>query len=398
MLNNRKTPYFTLLMLISFASVNAVLFTPALPEITHFFTITEERSQLTITWFLIGYAVGQLLYGPLANRYGRKPALYLGISLQIFSSLLCVYSGFIHHYYLLIIGRFLLALGSGVGLKMTFTLVNECYDSKLASQKISYLMLAFAVTPAIGVAIGGFLITHFNWMSCFYSGAIYGILLLFLIVRLPETKTALDYDALKIDKLINAYTIQFKNIQLIGGGFLMGCSTSFIYIFAALAPYIAIELFGMSSESYGIYNLLPAIGLMSGSFFSAQLTKKLDLQKIIVSGIIITGMGLVLMVIALYLQRSIVYSIFLPMIIIYFGLSFIVANISTVIMNSISDKSHGSAVMNFINMGVATIAVLSLSLFNIDKMLLPIIYFIIFVAITTTYKFTIGLEAKKLIK
>ena len=153
---HKNISFFTLLLLISFASVNAVLFTPALPNVAAFFSISNEAAQQTITWFLIGYALGQLIYGPLANRFGRKPALYLGIGLQIMSSLVCVAAGFLHLYSVLLLGRFLLALGSGVGLKMTFTLVNECYVPKIASQKIAYLMLAFAITPGLGIALGNF--------------------------------------------------------------------------------------------------------------------------------------------------------------------------------------------------------------------------------------------------
>ena len=87
----------------------------ALPDIERFFTISDSAAEHTITWFLIGYALGQLLYGPLANRFGRKKGLFAGISLQIISSFLCVASGLIHIYWLLIIGRLFLALGSGVG-------------------------------------------------------------------------------------------------------------------------------------------------------------------------------------------------------------------------------------------------------------------------------------------
>lgn len=108
-----KLPFITLLLLISFASVNAVLFTPALPGIAYFFGISADTAQQTITWFLIGYALGQLLYGPIANRFGRKPALYAGIGLQIVSSLLCVLAGVLHQYWLLVVARFLLALDQG---------------------------------------------------------------------------------------------------------------------------------------------------------------------------------------------------------------------------------------------------------------------------------------------
>ena len=182
-----RLPFFTLLLLISFASVNAVLFTPALPSIADFFNITDSMAEKTITWFLVGYTFGQLLYGPIANRFGRKPALFVGIGLQLFSSLLCVFAGYLHVYWLLVLGRFFLALGSGVGLKMTFTFVNESYESKIASQKIAYLMLAFAIIPGLSVALGGLLITYFDWTSCFYAGGVYGLILLCLVSNKNDT-------------------------------------------------------------------------------------------------------------------------------------------------------------------------------------------------------------------
>lgn len=384
----QKPSFMTLLMLISFASVNAVLFTPALPNIANFFTVSMGNAQQTLTWFLIGYTFGQLLYGPIANRYGRKPALYLGIILQIVSSILCIFAGVIHQYWLLILGRFLLALGSGVGLKMTFTLVNECYEPKMASQKIAYLTLAFAITPALGVALGGMLNAHYGWMSCFYAGIFYGFILLLFVIRLPETQTTLNYDALKIKNLFHGYTAQFKNIQLITGGFLMGCASAFIYVFATLAPFIVINFLGMNSAEYGMANLLPAIGLVLGSLSSAQLAKRVSLETIIHIGILIMTCGVIAIIMAVWFQLSAIYSVFLPMIIIYFGLSLIVANASTLAMSHVNDKAHGSAVMNFINMGIATMAVLSLGVFHISAMLLPIIYIFLCAAMIGIHGFS----------
>ncbi|HEA4198339.1 TPA: MFS transporter, partial [Legionella pneumophila] len=197
-----KLSFMTLLLLISFASVNAVLFTPALPSITAFFRITEHAAQQTITCFLVGYAIGQLVYGPTANRYGRKKTLYIGIGLQIISSLLCVLAGMISMYPLLVLGRFLLALGSGVGLKMTFTLVNECYEPQLAAQKTSYLMLAFAIAPGLSVALGGILNSHYGWESCFYAGTVYGAILLAMVRQLPETQKNLQLEAFQMKHLL----------------------------------------------------------------------------------------------------------------------------------------------------------------------------------------------------
>jgi DHA1 family bicyclomycin/chloramphenicol resistance-like MFS transporter len=384
-----ELPFFTLLLMISFAAFNAVLFTPALPAIANFFAISINTAQQTVTWFLIGYTLGQLVYGPLANRYGRRPALFIGIGLQVISSILCAFSGIIHHYWLLVLSIFLVALGSGVGLKMAFTLVNECYEPKVASQKIAYLMLAFAIAPGVSMALGGILTNHLGWMSCFYLGAIYGVILLFLVSRLPETQMTLDFDAFKIDHLISGYFNQFKNIQLVAGGILMGISTAFVYTFAAAAPFVAINLLGMNSQQYGIANILPPIGLIFGSLCSAQSAKKAPLQSLIGRGIIITSAGVILMIIAIFMTSALL-SLFLPMFMIYFGLAFVIANASTIAMSQIDDKAHGSSVMNFINMAIATIAVLSLGLFHTTTMTLPIMFITFYILMIVVYKWIVA--------
>lgn len=372
MKSQKSLPFFTLLIMISFASVNAVLFTPALPTIANYFSLPMATTQQTITLFLVGYAIGQLIYGPLANRFGRKFALYLGIVLQILSSILCAISGLIHDFSVLILGRFLLALGSSVGLKMTFTLINETYEPIVASQKISYLMIAFAITPGLGIMIGGFLNEYFNWESTFYTCAIYGVILLILVRGLPETKSSVDINALTLHHLIESYKTQFKNIQLISSGMLMGSATCFVYVFAALAPFIAIDLLHMTSASYGIGNLLPPVGLILGSLISAQLSKKYRLITIIFFGIFIAFIGSILMISFLILKLSALLILFVPMMFCYGGLSLVLANASTLAMQNVIDKAHGSAVMNFINMGFATLVVLSLGLLPNQVFLMPL--------------------------
>lgn len=386
MQNKIKLPFLTLLLMISFASVNAVLFTPALPDIANYYAISSNTAQLTISWFLIGYAVGQLLYGPLANRFGRKPALYMGISLEILSSLLCVLAGVIKDYQLLILGRFMLALGAGVGLKMTFTIVNECYEPKMASQKLSYLLIAFAITPGLGVALGGYLNNHFGWISCFYATALYGLFLLFLSTRLPETRMDLDYDALKIKHLLRSYIQQFKNKGLVLGSLYLGGGSCFVYVFAALAPFIAINLLNMNSVDYGLANLLPPIGLLAGSLMSARLVKKYPLKFVIRIGVLFTCLGTIWMLLAMLLQVSALFALFFPMMLSYFGLSMIIANSSSIAMSETTDKAHGSAVMNFLNMGLVTLVVLSLNLISIKALLLPIIYMVICVGLVVMNK------------
>lgn len=368
-----RPSFLTLLLLISFASVNAVLFTPALPSIIQFFGVSEDAGQQTITWFMMGYAIGQLVYGPLASRFGHKPALYAGISLQILCSLLCIMAGVIHLFWLLITARFLLALGAGVGLKMTFTLVNEYYPPKVASRKISHLMLAFAVTPGLGVALGGMLNAAFGWTSCFLAGAGYGLAMLFLVRRFPESSVGVNRSALKVRQVVKSFAGQFTNKSLVMGGLLMGSATCFIYLFAAFAPFIAITLQGMSSSEYGFANLLPSLGLIIGSLSSAHLSQKYSLPVLVAAGTAIACVGAASMAVAMIMHLPPLLSLFLPMIIICAGSCIVLASASSFAMSHTEDKSHGSAVMNFLNMGLATLVVLSASLLPMRSITLPVI-------------------------
>lgn len=382
-----KITFIVLLFLISFASGNAVLFTPALPNIAAFFSVSNHVVQQTMIYFLVGYSLGQLIYAPFANRYGRKIALYLGIGLAILSNLLCILAGQIHMFQWLLVGRFFLALGSGVGLKMTFTLVNEYYSPNIAARKIPHLLTSSAMVPALVVAIAGFLNEHFGWCSCFYAGLFYSLIAFILVTRLQETQLESNPDALQIKQLYRHYLAQFSNGRIFWAGALIGSCTAFIYIFAALAPFVAINLLGMKSATYGLNNLLPAMGLILGSLLGPKLNQKYSAVTLIQAGVISAATGVAIMAIAISLKLTPTISIFLPMILIYLATSLIFSNSSTLALNAVTDKAHASAVMNFINMSATTIAVFFTSLFTITLGLLPLVFIVLILLMLISYKF-----------
>ncbi len=137
------------------------------------------------------------------------------------------------------------------------------------------------------------------------------------------------------------------------------------------------NMYDMTESSYGFANLLPSIGLILGSLTSAQLSKYLPLMKIVRTGIVIAVFGVLLMLFSIWQQMDVYAVLFIPMIVIYFGLSLLMANVSSYVMGFIQDKSHGSAVMHFINMGMATLAVLIIGLFHPQDSLLPAAYLIL---------------------
>lgn len=194
--------------------------------------------------------------------------------------------------------------------------------------------------------------------------------------------------ALKFKYLLQTYLNQLKNPALILGGLLMGGATCFIYIFTTLAPFIALDSLGMSSSEYGIASILPPIGSMLGALVSAQLAQKYSYHYGIRLGIFIAGISVILMIfVTWFFPKNPILTLFFPVFLIWVGLSLIYSNASTFAMNNSSDKAHGSAVMNFINLMLVTLSVLSLSFFSSTQHLLLATYTLIIAGMTIIYRF-----------
>lgn len=381
----KKPPFFILLLLICFGSVGAVLFTPALPAIGKFFNTSASLTQLTITTYLIGYALGQLLYGPLANGYGRKYALKIGISLEIIGAALCAIAAPLHLFTLLIFARLIMALGACVGLTLTFTIINDCYFPQQARKLISYITLAFAIVPGISTAIGGFLTTYFNWQSCFYFLTAYGIFLLLIIRWLPETAKT-NPDSMNTIQIARNYLGLFSDQKLLTYSFLIGCSSAMVYLFAACAPFIVIHSLGLSPEQYGTLNLIPSIGLIIGSIASGKLSKYINAKKSISIGISIIALGSLSMLIAFAFHYIAIWTLFLLITIIYCGLPLVFSNASATATIHLNDTSGASAVMSFINMGMAVFATMLLEALAINTaIILPILLVILTLCMSWLY-------------
>ena len=151
--------------------------------------------------------------------------MYLGITLTIISSLFIIWAGVLQLFWLLVVGRFFMALGSSAGLMIAFTVIGDVYQHEQATKKISYLILAFAVGPGLAVAIGGFLTQYFGWESCFYFLAGYGALLFIRMLSFQETCPQKDHHALRFQKITEGYLQKLKNKKVLFCSLMLGCTT-----------------------------------------------------------------------------------------------------------------------------------------------------------------------------
>ena len=248
-----KFPQILVLMIMfSFLSLSAVVFTPAYPELSKQFHLSDFSIQWMMTIFLLGTAFGRLPYGPLANRFGRKKTLLFGLFVSLLGTLFTVMAD---TYLLICIGRFIQALGCAVTLKIGYTMVGDLHTGAAATKVLSYSMLVYAILPGIGTAVSGFLTPYFGWRGGFWFLLIFTIFFTASCLCLPETMKEKDHEALKIRKIIRGYVAQFKDVNLVLLSCQMGLSTAIIFIFSQKAPFLAIDVIGFSSAEYCIVGL-----------------------------------------------------------------------------------------------------------------------------------------------
>ena len=352
----KKPSLILLILLVSFASVNAVLVSPALPMMGEFFHVSDNRVQSIVSLFLLAYAFGQLPFGPLANRYGRKPAFMMGIMLQIIGSFFCILASFNHHFAFMLAGRCLMALGSAVGLMMGFTLLNDFYPPEEARPMAAKMMMAFAIMPALSVATGGFLCDTFGWAACFYFLAGYGLLLgLTLHVKLDEPQ----FDRLKAlhpTLILKGWLQAAGHKKLTKYAAIMGGCACIIYAFSAIGPFIGIKIIGLSESQYGLFSMLPSFGILIGSWLCQALNKRYEGDTVIRMGTLFS-IGMALIMLVGFLVHVNVYNLFLCMFLINIGETLVISNASLIASSAIQDKANASAVMNFINMGIGFLGI-----------------------------------------
>lgn len=355
----RSIPLYTLIILVSFASVAAVLFTPGLPQLQQQFQISTAHTQLTVSLFLLGYTIGPLIYGPLANRHGRKNMLYLGISIAFISSLLCAIAAHIGGFTLFLMARFMLAIGASAGLTLTFTIISDVFtDTEQRRKMIAYTTLAFAIMPGLAVSAGGLLVANWGWQSCFYVYMLYCVFVAFLVSRLPETKPLHLVD-ITLKKMWSQYCLVARDSKLWLYSIIWGISTGIIYTFSAIAPIISHDSLHLSADVFGIYNLWVFMGLAIGNILAAKLASYFSPRKVMTAGIGVALSG------ALFLWLSIVGGgltvahLFLWTALLFLGLPAVFCNASALATAQCSDKATASSLMNSIDLCTA-ITVLSL--------------------------------------
>lgn len=276
-----KRPPLWLLVIITISGTMAMhMFVPALPDATKDLNALVGQMQMTISFYIIGLAVGQLFYGPMSDSLGRRPMLIAGLSLYAIGGLAAALAPNVHT---LIGARLLQALGGCAGLALGRAIVRDSTKSEDTVRQLALMNLVMMISPGLSPIVGGAISSAFGWRAIFWLLAVAGVATLALAWKLlPET--APPGRSLSMRTLAMDYRTLMRSRQFVGFAIGGGCATTSVYAFIATAPFIfAVELHRPLHE-VGIYLGLLIFGMTVGNAATGKLIGKVSIERLMLSG------------------------------------------------------------------------------------------------------------------
>jgi DHA1 family bicyclomycin/chloramphenicol resistance-like MFS transporter len=215
---------------------------------------------LTITLYLIGLAIGQLVYGPISDRFGRRPVLLAGLALFTLAGIATTAAP---NAWLLVIARILQSIGACAGLVLGRAIVRDSATPDRAAAQLAMLTLVMSAAPAIAPVLGGYATAWFGWRAAFALLAIVGAVTLTLaVLLLPETNSS--QGSMRASMLLGSVRLLRSRAFC---GYILGgaCTTTSFYAFMAASPFILVNLLHQPTERIGLYYLLLMAGVAVGS-------------------------------------------------------------------------------------------------------------------------------------
>lgn len=283
----RKKYFFLVLILGTLSAIGPFsidMYLPGFPSIAAHLHTTVAQVALSLSSFFIGISAGQLLYGPLLDRYGRKKPLYFGVSLYIIASLGCAAAASVNA---LIVMRFFQALGGCVGMVAARAMVRDIFPVSENAKVFSLLMLVIAVSPLVAPTLGGYIAANLDWHYIFLVLTGFGVFILAGVhFVLPESRKPDLAVSLKPKPILRSFYSVFTEPQFYTYVFTSSIASAGLYAYIAGSPAVFIQLYKVTEQQYGWIFAFAAMGLIGSSQLNSLLLRKYKSEQIVVGSLL----------------------------------------------------------------------------------------------------------------
>lgn len=284
-----------LLISASAASVFSTdLYAPSLPHLPALLSTDVPTVTLTMSLNLAAFAIAQLVHGPLADRFGRRPVFLWGMAAFLLTALAAASAQTIDQ---LIAARILMGVGASVEAVIALAVIRDLYDDTAAVRILAIYGMTIAVAPAVGPVIGGFVFVWAGWRANFILLA--GVIALVFVLAsrwLPETVEQTDKNALMIRRVVGQYTALFTNRTYMSYALVLSFGLAGIFAFVTAAPFILISHHGVATQYYGFFQMVIVAAFFSGTMIANQAVGRIDTRRICALGVALSGAGGLLLI------------------------------------------------------------------------------------------------------
>ena len=364
---------------------------PAIPVIRETFAVSTEVAQLTLSLSMLAIALGTLVYGPLSDKYGRKPVMLLGLGITLVGSVLCFLS---HSIELLIVSRFIQAFGGAVGLVLARAIVRDVYGAQEAARVIATLVMVMVVIPMLSPALGGEMMLLFGWESVFLAIALFTALMsIFLFRSLPETLTEpVPFEG--VGAMLTNYVRLFRSRVFCGYAFCVTFVSVVFFSFIAAAPEIMVSVLNRPPTEYGYYFIMVPAGFMAGNYVARYFGRSYAMNHMIGIGASIALVGIVIAIAVQLLGMHHPLALFSPVALAVFGNGITLPNAQAAAINEVP-KVAGSAsgLTGFLQMAFSAIAAQLVAVIYNDTVY-PLLVLMLVASIASLISFRMGVLSK----
>ncbi|WP_314894062.1 Bcr/CflA family multidrug efflux MFS transporter [uncultured Capnocytophaga sp.] len=283
---NTDILFILILGLLSMLTPLAIdMYLPSFGDIAQDLSVPKERIQTTLALFTLGFAFGQLLWGPLSDSFGRKLMILIGVLVAAFIALMLTQVDNIIHFYFL---RFLQGFFGSAPAVVAGALLRDLFNKEAFSKMMSMVMMVTMIAPLVAPILGGYLADQFHWHSIFYLLSGLGFLSAFLVgFRIPESLPKERRIPLDLMGVLRNYRAVGTNKRVLGYIFTNAFSYSGMFCFLTSGSLVYTGVYGVAPKNFGYFFILNIGVMMVATFFSGRLVGKLGTERILRIGLLI---------------------------------------------------------------------------------------------------------------
>lgn len=306
--------------------VSMMVFTPAMPEMVRVFGTTEAMVKLTLSFYFAGFAISQLICGPLSDGFGRKPAVYGFIGIYLAATLFGLFAPTIEG---VIAARFLQGVGAGVGLAMARAIVRDLYTTESAVRIMNLIIMMLSIGPSLSPVLGGLVMELAGWQAIFLVMLALAVLIL-LVTRFAMVETVpRDLSRIRPRALMTSYRKLLGDRYFMSASMIPAFSIGAIYALATILPFILMNRIGLSPVVFGLAMMFQSMSFLAGNLMMRFAMTRVHSFRLIPVGLAILLVSLVLMPLPLWQEEPNVLSIMGPVGLYCIGVAFFLPTLST---------------------------------------------------------------------